>query len=248
MKIQILSDLHLEFEGYEYPHCDADVVVLAGDIHVKFGAIDWILKHIPDKPVIYVLGNHEFYGKSHPQFITDIKSKALGTNIHILEKEKVVIGGVAFLGCTLWTDFALFGNSKVAGYLCQQIMTDYKEIRRSSTYSKLRSIDTAVIHFHSLKWLHSELSEIQGKKTIIVTHHGPSPKSLPERKKDEIVSSAYVSDLEPFISTHHPSYWVHGHLHNSCEYNVGECSVICNPKGYPEEGNDQFDSEKCIEL
>jgi Icc-related predicted phosphoesterase len=114
-------------------------------------------------------------------------------------------------------------------------MTDYQKIRRSSTHSKLRSRDTAVIHSHSLKWLHSELTEIQGNKTVVVSHHGPSPKSLPEKTKEEIVSSAYVSNLEIFISSYNPRYWVHGHLHNGCEYNVGECTVICNPKGYPEE-------------
>ena len=58
MKIQILSDLHLEFEGHHYLDCDCDVVVLAGDIHTKGLGVKWALEHIKDKPVIYVLGNY----------------------------------------------------------------------------------------------------------------------------------------------------------------------------------------------
>jgi len=86
MKIQILSDLHLEFEEYHYLDCDCDVVVLAGDIHTKGLGVKWALEHIKDKPVIYVLGNHEFYGKTYPKHIYQLKELAENTNIHILKK------------------------------------------------------------------------------------------------------------------------------------------------------------------
>ena len=110
MKIQLLSDLHIEFQSYEYPDCDSDVVVLAGDIHTKGQGVKWAIENILDKPVIYVLGNHEYYGKTYPKLVAEVKELARGTNVHILERDVVTINGVNFLGCTLWTDFELFGD------------------------------------------------------------------------------------------------------------------------------------------
>lgn len=248
MKIQILSDLHVEFQNYQYQECDSDVVVLAGDIHTKDRGIEWAADQIQNKPVIYVLGNHEFYGKSHPKFIYEATSKAAGTNIHVLEDSHVNIAGVNFIGCTLWTDFKLFGDPRIAGYQCQQVMTDYKKIRKSPQYSKLRSIDTATIHARSLHWLGKTLESLEGQTNVVVTHHGPSINSSPEGKRKDTTSAAYVSNLESFISKHQPEFWIHGHLHNSSEYQIGDCTIVCNPKGYPGEENRHFDPTKCIEL
>jgi len=63
MRVQVLSDLHIEFEDLKLEQVDSDVVVLAGDIHVKDKGVSWALRNFKDKPVLYVLGNHEFYGK-----------------------------------------------------------------------------------------------------------------------------------------------------------------------------------------
>jgi len=98
VKIQVLSDLHIEFQDFTYPSCDADVVVLAGDIHAKDKGVKWAVENIPREiPVIYVLGNHEFYGKAHPKFIGEIKAKAKDTNVHVLENDVVSINGVNFM-------------------------------------------------------------------------------------------------------------------------------------------------------
>ncbi|GAB1537707.1 hypothetical protein NUACC21_03600 [Scytonema sp. NUACC21] len=71
MKIQILSDLHLEFQPFHIPHTDADVFVLAGDINLGKKGVAWAVENIPSKPVIYVLGNHEYYGAAYPKLVTD---------------------------------------------------------------------------------------------------------------------------------------------------------------------------------
>ena len=89
---------------------DADVIVFAGDVHTGKNGIKWILNTFPNRPVIYVLGNHEFYGQKIPKLISDIKEVAQGTNIHVLENNSVEIGDVVFLGATLWTDFRLNGD------------------------------------------------------------------------------------------------------------------------------------------
>jgi Icc-related predicted phosphoesterase len=198
------------------------------------------LRNIKDKPVLYVLGNHEFYGKAYPKLIESLKEAAKGTNVTILEKDTVRIGDVNFLGCTLWTDFELFGNPRIAGHQCTQIMTDFKKIRLSPKYSKLRSIDVSTIHRRSLQWLKSELEKHRGEKNVVITHHGPSILSLPYEYKEDISSAAYVSNLERVIEEFEPDYWVHGHLHNSSSYQVGSCRVVCNPRGYPRERNEEF--------
>jgi len=233
MKVLVLSDLHVEFEDSTIDTSNVDVVILAGDIHIKKNGVKWINENIQKTPVVYVLGNHEFYGKAYPKLVHDLKKSTIGSNIHILEKDSISVEGVNFLGCTLWTDFELLGDPRIAGYECQQVMTDYKKIRVSPKFSKLRSIDVASIHRQSLTWLCSELESLEGQTNVVVTHHAPSAKSLPEQFKNDIVSSAYASDLEHVILQYSPKYWIHGHLHNSSDYEIGNTRVLCNPKGYP---------------
>lgn len=248
MKVQILSDLHLEFEAYDYSDCDCDVVVLAGDIHVKAHGVLWAKEMIKNKPVIYVLGNHEFYGKTYPKLIGQLKELTKNTNIHLLEKDVLTLDGVNFIGTTLWTDFEILGDPRIAGYQCQQEMTDYKKIRKLPGYSKIRSLDTALYHKLSRSWLQKELERLEGQKNIVVTHHGPSMQSVPPYYQEDIITSAYVSNLERLILAYQPNAWIHGHLHNSSDYRIGKTRVLCNPKGYPSELNLDFEATKILEV
>jgi len=240
MKIQLLSDLHIEFESYGYPDVDSDVVVLAGDIHTKTHGVLWAIENITDKPVIYVLGNHEYYGKTYPKLIDTAKELAKGSNVHVLENEVITLDGVNFLGCTLWTDFRLYGDPRIAGYHCQQAMNDYRKIKKLPGYSKIRSIDVAQIHHASKTWLAKELKARKGAKNIVLTHHGPSLKSVSAEFKNDLTTAAYVSNMESFIEEYEPWYWLHGHMHNSSDYFIGDCRVLCNPRGYSCEENTEF--------
>lgn len=248
MKILVLSDLHIEFEAYQVDRLGADVVVLAGDVHVKDKGLKWAINNISNIPVIYVMGNHEFYGSAYPKLVDKLKEESKGSNIHILEKDSVSIDGVNFLGCTLWTDFNLFGDSRKDGYQCQQVMTDYKKIRLSPRFSKIRSIDIFSIHRKSLNWLTNKLSELEGQKNIVVTHHAPSLRSVPDYYKDNVISAAYASNLENVIEKHNPRAWIHGHLHNSSNYQIKKTQVVCNPRGYSDERNHEFDDNFIIEI
>ena len=107
-----MSDLHLEFGVVEVPRCTADVVVLAGDIHVGDKGLAWAQHTFPEQQVVYVLGNHEYYGNLFHRLALELAGLARGTNVHVLERGTVEIDGVCFLGCTLWTDFALFGTAE----------------------------------------------------------------------------------------------------------------------------------------
>lgn len=248
MKIQVFSDLHIEFENFKVNTANSDVIVLAGDIHVGNKGVLWALKNIPDKPVIYVLGNHEFYGKAYPRLVNSLKELTQNTNVVILENDVFTFDGVNFMGCTLWTDFELYGDARLAGYECQQIMSDYRKIRLSPEYSKLRSKDVAGIHSQSLHWLKKQLASHKDETNIIVTHHGPSTLSLPETKSENIIHSAYVSRLDKILTDYNPAAWLHGHLHNSSDYMIGECRVVCNPRGYPGERNPRFIEDLTIDV
>ena len=248
MKVQVLSDLHQEFGFSEQIFGNADLVVFAGDVNLGIKGLHWIQSQIKDKPVIYVLGNHEYYRSAYPKVLNKLKSLALNSNIHILENSYVDIGDVRFHGCTLWTDFSIFGDPVHYGMICQERMNDYKMIKRDPTYSKLRTIDTFHMHQTSRNWLNKSLSESDKIKNIVVTHHAPSIQSVSEEFKNHPITAAYASNLEGFILEHQPDYWIHGHIHTSSHYKIGNTQVVCNPHGYIQEVNFDFDREFIIEI
>jgi len=248
MKIQVLSDLHIEFENFKVNTSNSDIVVLAGDIHVGNKGVLWALENITDKPVIYVLGNHEFYGTAYPRLVDSLKKLTHDTNVKILENDIFTFNGVNFLGCTLWTNFELYGDARLAGYECQQIMSDYRKIRLSPQFSKLRSIDVASIHSQSIHWLKKQLASHQDATNVIITHHGPSTLSLPDANSERVINAAYVSKLDNMLTDFKPALWLHGHLHNSSDYKVGDCRVVCNPRGYPGERNPGFIEDLVVEV
>jgi Icc-related predicted phosphoesterase len=248
MKIQIISDLHQEFGYTDLVFDHADVVVLAGDVNLGTKGIEWIKTKIPNKPIIYVLGNHEYYKGSYPKTLHKIKEAARDSNVFVLENSFVDIEGIRFHGMTLWTDFSIFGNPIEYGMICQSVMNDYKKIRRDPSYSKMRTVDVFKIHQLSKLWLKESLEESKGMKNIVVTHHAPSIHSVPEQYKNDPVTAAYASNLEDFIQEYQPLYWIHGHIHTPSEYKIGNTKVICNPHGYIDEKYNGYEKELIIEI
>jgi len=248
MKIQIISDLHHEFGISNMNFNEADLLIIAGDLNIGIKGIQWLKDNIKEIPVIYILGNHEYYKGSYPKTLNKIKESALKSNIHVLENESVIIKDIKFHGTTLWTDFSLFGNPEFYGEMCQQQMNDYKQIRKDPSYSKLRTIDTYNIHKESLRWLEHSLNKSDSFINIVVTHHAPSGKSIPPELKGNYLSYAYASDLENFILKYQPSYWIHGHIHTPLDYLIGKTNVICNPHGYIDEKYNGYNPELIIDI
>jgi Icc-related predicted phosphoesterase len=249
MKLLVLSDLHLEFEPICIPDTDADVVILAGDINLKTRGIEWAIKTFPNTPIVAVLGNHEYYGEKYPSLMKKAKQLAVGTHIHLLENDRIEIDGVSFFGCTLWTDLKLFGDARLAGYFCQQETSDFKKIRVEPGYSKLSPVSMTSIHKRSLSWLNSELSDNAGKKNVVVTHHAPSLRSISPALSEELTSAAYASRLDAMIENYDIKLWVHGHVHNSCDYQIGDTRVVCNPRGYsPDWLNPDFEDNFIVDI
>ncbi|MCE3076288.1 metallophosphoesterase [Chryseobacterium gwangjuense] len=248
MKIQIISDLHQEFGYTDLSFDNADVVVLAGDVNLGTKGIEWIKTNIPDKPVIYVLGNHEYYKGSYPKTLHKIKDAGQDSNVFVLENSFVDIEGIRFHGTTLWTDFSIFGNPIEYGMICQSVMNDYKKIKRDPSYSKMRTVDVFKIHQLSKLWLQESLEESKEMKNIVVTHHAPSIHSVPEQYKNDPVTSAYASNLEDLIQEYQPLYWIHGHIHTPSDYEIGNTKIICNPHGYIDEKYNGYEKELIIEI
>jgi len=233
MKLHVLSDLHVEFAHLEPPATDCDVVVLAGDIGVGIGALDWVHDQFTDMPIIYVMGNHEYYGHDF-NLKTEFQRRAR-ENIHILDNEFVIINGVRFLGSTLWTDFALFGEGEqfFATQFAEQGMADFEVIRQGGKrFTPQMSIEA---HRRSREWLFEVLAAPFDGATVVVTHHAPSLMSVAPRFKTDQMSPAFASRLEPLIETHKPNLWIHGHTHDAFDYEIYDTRVVCNPRGYPEE-------------
>ena len=166
----------------------------------------------------------------------------------MLENESIKIKDTTFLCCTLWTNFELHGDPRIAGHEATQKLTDFKKIRLSPSFRKLRSIDAASIHHRSVKWLKTEIEKLKGEKFVVVSHHAPSEKSLPNEFKKDILSSAYASNLEELVKTSNAKLWVHGHIHAQQDYLIGNTRVICNPRGYPDEPNHNFIQDLVVDI
>ncbi|MDE2259357.1 MAG: metallophosphoesterase, partial [Betaproteobacteria bacterium] len=189
MKINILSDLHIEFFAYEPAATDVDVVILAGDIGVGLSGIRWASHAFPGKEIIYVLGNHEYYRQERQSLLRQAKSDALRSGIHLLENDEVVIQGTRFLGSTLWTDFELFGGE--AKDQCLQVaamgLNDFRIIRESGTqpFTPEASLE---LHVSSVAWLAHKLNdESFDGPTVVITHHAPHQGSVAEKHKEDLL-------------------------------------------------------------
>jgi len=253
MKLNILSDLHLGVSGLERPRNDADVVVLAGDIARPREAASWALGF--DKPVLYVLGNHEFYGSSIDGAAAELKRLCAGSHVHVLDNDEVVIDGVRFLGSTLWTDFMLFGHgdertAAVAEAL--RLMRDFSRIRIGDAASALFTpADSAALFERHAEWLDRRLDAPHAGATVVITHHAPSRRSIHPRFAGSLLNACFVSDAERLVGADRAHWWIHGHTHDSFDYVLHGTRVVCNPRGYAKAGvneNPRFDANLTIDV
>ncbi|MGH8194323.1 MAG: metallophosphoesterase [Woeseiaceae bacterium] len=233
MKLHILSDLHTEFADFVPPHTDAEAVILAGDIGVGVEGMRWAARHFTAHPVISVPGNHEFYG--HDIDSTAELAAAAPENITVLSDDVLVLGGVRFLGSTLWTDFRLHGEGEAwfARERARRSMNDFVRIRQGG--HKFRPEDSVELHEASRTWLLGQLEQVFEGPTVVVTHHLPASKSIAPRYANDSLNPAFASRLEGLIESYQPALWVHGHTHDPCDYELFGTRVVCNPRGYPGE-------------
>lgn len=240
MKIGYGSDLHLDVwngKGRVGVPPDLDVLVLAGDIcpmHVAH-------RVIPDMgipvPTVYVAGNHEHYHGQIAGF-RETYADDLLPRAHLLENTSIVISGVRFLGCTLWTDYGPEMNRNVNMDLAGRSLNDHRLIRNGDR--RWTTDDALEAHRASLEWLRNELFVVGfDGPTVIVTHHAPSYRSVTPKYVGDPLNSAFVSELDILVKVSGAAAWIHGHVHSEHDYMIGDTRVLCNPRGYPLEIHDQ---------
>ena len=247
MKLHILNDLHIEFEDFAPPVTDADVVILAGDIGVGMEGLRWAEARFPDRPVIYVPGNHEFY--HHDIALIEELKAQVSDQIHVLNDDQVIIDGVRFLGSILWTDFALFGEADKFFAMQQalQQMTDFSIIQNGD--QRFTPEDAIRLHTASRDWLAAMLADPFDGRTVVVTHHAPSSQSVLPRYANDLLTPAFASNLENLMDGDRPTLWVHGHMHDAFDYEVYGTRVVCNPRGYnPTALNADFQPDLVMEI
>jgi predicted phosphodiesterase len=261
VRLLVLSDLHLEFAGFETPDpATYDIAVLAGDIWSGAKAVRWARRAstFAARPVVLVPGNHEFYGSERTRTLELMREAAADSNVHLLDRDEVTLLGIRFLGATLWTDFALDVPRGVsveqAMQHARQGLNDFSGLiheRRSdpNESSRFRPEDSAREHALSRAWLESRLAagtSIGGAgpaiasattapttaaSTVVVTHHGPSSRSVAPMYRGSRLNPCFSSELpEGFFGT--PALWIHGHTHTSLDYRHHGTRVVTNPRGY----------------
>ena len=273
MKIRVLSDLHLECDEPEViPHAQADLVVLAGDIHNHAAGPRWAAQTFDGAaPVVYVPGNHEYYDGEFGALEAAMRDAAASVeNVHFLNNAALVdpAGEWRVLGTTLWTDFTLYGadDEALAASItaARGVMLDFKGLiqltwphdgsaaANTAATRDFTPADSLALHAQARAWLAHELSKPFAGKTIVVTHHAPHRSSLAGRYADDLVSAGFVSHL-PTLVRSPVALWIHGHTHTAFDYTVEGTRVTCNPRGYldrrtgqPE--NPQFAWDRVVEI
>ena len=245
VKILILSDIHLSHQHFSAVHegqridANADVIVLAGDLTEGSGGFRWARKEFPDKAILAVAGNHEFYGAHFFHHLDVLREVANKYDVDFLEVDGIDIGGIRFLGTSLWTDFELFGADRKLAAMAnaKATMNDFLEIKISRTPElhhikgiRLTPELTALRHKASVEWLEGKLKKGDPAKTVIITHFAPHPKSIPSHFKNDLLSAAYASDLTRLMGK--AALWIHGHIHSSANYVVSGTRIVANPRGY----------------
>jgi predicted phosphohydrolase len=259
-RLWVLSDLHRDVADWTPQVPDADICVVAGDVGEGLTkSLRWLQAHVGTlMPVIFVAGNHEFYRTAVREEWEAARSlHDECPDVHLLENQAIVLGDVRFAGCTLWTDYEIMrspdnvdpsGDLQHAMGVSARRMNDHKKIAlQKQPWKRWRPHEARMAHQRSRRWLEEELAVPHPGPTVVVTHHAPHRSSIPARHLRDAVSAAYASDLSDVIDAGKPDLWIHGHVHDSFDYEVGETRVLSNPKGYGAE-NPAFNPKLVLDI
>ena len=262
MKIAVCSDIHLEFGGISLENTEnAEVLILGGDICVakdinvkddydimdRFGRSATIHKFFQEccdrfPHVVYIMGNHEHYHGDYNDTVTVLRNR-LGylANLHILDKEMVQLGGVSFIGGTLWTD--MNKEDDITLLHMKSMMNDFRCVTNGK--NRFTPEDAVVDHKDMVEYIRMMIEGKWDQKFVVVGHHAPSKMSTHPRYADEqIMNGGYSSNLSEFIMDHPQiKLWTHGHTHEDFDYMIGSTRIVCNPRGYDayEDRADRFE-------
>ena len=253
MRIQVVSDLHLEFHNPLPPLAEgADVIVCAGDLApigtgaVRYAAECWAAA----KHILYVPGNHEYYGADIDVGRRRLAEQCDALGVTLLDPDAIEIDDVRFIGATLWTDFLLDGiPGEPAAHRAGLEMSDFAGVimhrgRRFTTWESARR------HAEERAFIEAELADAErdGTTAVVITHHAPTPRSIAPRFRRSALNPGFASNLERVIGRYQPALWIHGHMHDSVDVTLGATRVLANPGGYNAAENRRYDPALCVEV
>jgi Icc-related predicted phosphoesterase len=237
MKLHLISDIHLEFADLELP--GGEVLIIAGDMgearsfFLNIGGYNrkviaprmkrFVAEELPKyKDYIYIPGNHEYYGRS----INEAHTLLANAGLKVTLDEPKKIGDIVFYGTTLWTD-----ANKGCPFTEQTLARGMNDFDMIEDFSVLKMRQ---LHAKQLGLLESFLADNKRFRTVIVTHHAPTLKSVNVKYINEReMNGGFVSDLSGIILDNPQiELWCHGHMHDYVDYTVGNTRVVCNPRGY----------------
>lgn len=242
MRLQLLSDLHLETEAFEpEPNPAAELLVLGGDIDSTWAALEqfrgWPV------PVLMVAGNHEFDGREVAEAWPALRERCNSLGIRLLESESLVLtdcegARIRFTATVRWCDFDLFGEAgrpaamRAAAY--------YMRIMRSTRHGV--AFDPEGVRDEALAcraWLAAELAQAgEWDRTVVLTHFAPSLRSADPRYGAQPGTASFCNADDALLP--HASTWIHGHLHCRhdylAEHEGGRTRVVCNARGHVRKG------------
>lgn len=229
MKIQYMSDLHLEFDSKRrvQVHSEADVIVLAGDIHTKAESLHKFFRKLKlqkDIPIIYILGNHEYYGHSFSQdTLRKYYDACVSSGVNLLEQGIIVINDVRFIGCTMYTEL-----NPGCGFVVSESLSDFKVVKGMSIKSWNDKFN------QSKAFLQETLSMEHDGPTVVVTHFVPlfiNDLIQPEFQNSK-TNAGFVTDMSELILDYQPDVWIFGHNHYNKGYQLGKTKLVTNQIGY----------------
>jgi predicted phosphodiesterase len=248
----LMSDIHLGQADYPRPTAiGADLLILAGDIANGTEGIDWASGA---QRIAYIPGNHEIHGGAVPSSIAAMRHAAsLTPNVTFIQNGAAVFDlpdepglsdgerlnrfRLRVLGCTLWTDFELYGDIDAAMISADARFTGLRKMRGSGAL--VSAAEIRALHIESRRFLETALAETgDWQATAVVTHHAPSIRSIHPNFQGDAAAPGFASDLESLIEEHQPDYWLHGHTHFSCDYTIGRTRILSRQRGYPGENPD----------
>ncbi|MDT9001937.1 metallophosphoesterase [Paucibacter sp. APW11] len=256
MKIQLLSDLHLETETF-VPEvaADAELLVLAGDVDSSWRGLE-LFRNWP-VPVVFVPGNHEYDRREITTARAELQQLSDSLGFIMLDDAELLLSDrqgrqIRLLGSTRWSDFDLFGERereramRAAGY--------FQRVMGSSWQGQ--PFDAAAVRELSLvsrDWLAQALSQKPASvdATVVITHFAPSIRSADPRYGRQPGTASFCNNDEALLPL--TDVWIHGHLHCRHDYAFthpgGSTRVICNARGHGRKGEaDGYRPQFCLDI
>lgn len=271
LRIQFVSDLHLEFNENRvwlenHPlEVSGDILLIAGDsayldlpesgrdTYSQYAFWDWASKHY--KQVIVCLGNHDFYGYYDLATMPEGYCKEIRPNVHAYYNKVIHLTAkgsqtidrakaeVDVIVSTLWSFIEPYN-----AYQTEKGVSDFYRIMYDD--HRLTADDFNCEHARCLAFIKKAVSESKAKTKIVLTHHVPTQLCTADEFADSPINGAFTVELGDYIADSGIDYWIYGHSHRNIEAQIGDTRIISNQLGYISHGEyrrNGFDPSKYVE-